>query len=172
MKRMQKMILLGSLIFSATGLMAQSSNNVMSEIEYVPVTHSEPVYSRITKNIPHEVCQDQQVAVQQQSGGNNVIGGLVGAAIGGVIGHQIGGGSGKVAATIGGAALGTMAGQNANQDTQRSYQTVRRCFTQYDTQEDTVVTGYMNYAKFHGRDIAKASSQPLQEIKVTNSFSF
>jgi uncharacterized protein YcfJ len=144
----------------------------MSEIEYVSVTHSEPIYSKITKNIPHEVCQDQQVAVHQQNGGSNIIGGLVGAAIGGVIGHQIGGGSGKVAATIGGAALGTMAGQNANGDSQTSYQTVRRCFTQYDTQEDTVVTGYMNYAKFHGRDIAKTSNQPLKEIKVTSSFSF
>jgi len=172
MKFIRKLILSGSLVVSATGLMAQSSNNSMSEIEYVSVTHFEPIYSKITKSIPHEVCQDQQVAVQQQSGGSNIIGGLVGAAIGGVLGHQIGGGSGKVAATIGGAALGTMAGQNASGDTQTSYQTVRRCFIQYDTQEDTVVTGYVNYAKFHGRDIAKTSAQPLKEIKVTSSFSF
>ncbi len=172
MKFIRKLILSGSLVVSATGLMAQSSNNSMSEIEYVSVTHFEPIYSKITKSIPHEVCQDQQVAVQQQSGGSNIIGGLVGAAIGGVLGHQIGGGSGKVAATIGGAALGTMAGQNASGDTQTSYQTVRRCFIQYDTQEDTVVTGYVNYAKFHGRDIAKTSAQPLKEIKVISSFSF
>ncbi|MDD4856264.1 MAG: glycine zipper 2TM domain-containing protein [Sulfuricurvum sp.] len=176
---MKKIVLSASLIFVTTALLAQSAEygsqaqtNDMHEVEYVPVTHSEPVYSAITKNIPHEVCEDQQVAIQQQSGGNNIVGALVGGAIGGVLGHQIGGGSGKVAATIGGAALGTMMGQNADRDTQTRYQTIRRCFTQYDTQTDTVMTGYMNYAKFHGRDIAKMSSQPLKEIKVINTFSF
>ncbi len=177
---MKKIILSALLVCVSTGLMAQSdyygsqaTSNSMNEVEYVPVTRSEPIYSNVTRNIPHEVCQDQQVAVQEQSGGNSVIGGLVGAAIGGVLGHQLGGGSGKVATTIGGAAIGTMMGQNADRTTQTTgYQTVRRCFTQYDTQTDTILTGYINYAKFHGRDIAKTSSQPLKEIKVLNSYSF
>ena len=144
----------------------------MNEVEYVPVTHSTPIYSTITKRIPHEVCQDQQVAIQQQPSGSNTMRSIVGGIIGGVLGHQIGGGSGKVAATIGGATVGTMIGQNAGNDTQTSYQTVRRCFTEYELQTETVITGYTNYAKYHGRDIAKTSDQPLKEIKVINTFSF
>ena len=152
-------------------IFASEYSNVNS-VEYVPVTHSVPIYSTVTRMIPHEVCQDQQVAVQQQSGGNNVAAGIIGGVIGGVLGHQIGGGSGKVAAAIGGAALGTMAGQNAASDTQTTYQTVRRCFTQYESQKETIITGYTNYAKYRGKDIAKTSDQPLKEIKIINSFSF
>lgn len=168
------------LSLAATALIAQpisygieaSSNSITRDIEYVPVTRSEPVYSTITKNIPHEVCQDQQVMIRQQSSGNNVAGGIVGGIIGGVLGHQIGGGSGKVAATIGGAAVGTMIGQDANRDPRITYQTVRRCFIQYETKSENVLTGYINYAKYHDQDIAKMSDEPLKEIKVTNSFSF
>lgn len=176
---MKTVILSICCLLSSVALFAQplsygegDGNVIMSDIEYLPVTHSEPIYSTVTKKIPHDVCQDEQVAVQQQTGGNNVAGGLMGAIIGGIIGHQIGGGSGKVAATIGGAAAGTMLGENAGRDTQTSYQTVRRCYTQYETQTENVITGYMNYAKYRGRDIAKISDQPLTEIKVTNSFSF
>ncbi|MDO9304009.1 MAG: glycine zipper 2TM domain-containing protein [Sulfuricurvum sp.] len=165
MKKLTLMVLLSLPIF------ASEYSNVNS-VEYVPVTHSVPLYSTVTRMIPHEVCQDQQVAIQQQSGGNNVAAGIIGGVIGGVLGHQIGGGSGKVAATIGGAALGTMAGQNAASDTQTTYQTVRRCFTQYESQKETIITGYTNYAKYRGKDIAKTSDQPLKEIKVINSFSF
>lgn len=173
------MKLFTTLALSAAALLAQPltsdgayGNVITSDVEYVPVTRSEPVYSSVSRNVPREVCRDEQVAVQQPTGGNNVIGGLVGAAIGGVLGHQIGGGSGKVAATIGGAAVGTMIGQNADQQTQTSYQTVRRCYTQYETQTDNVITGYINYAKYRGRDIAKTTKEPIREIKVTNSFSF
>lgn len=165
MKKLTLMVLLSLPIF------ASEYSNVNS-VEYVPVTHSVPIYSTVTRMIPHEVCQDQQVAVQQQSGGNNVAAGIIGGVIGGVLGHQIGGGSGKVAATIGGAALGTMAGQNAASDTQTTYQTVRRCFTQYESQKETIITGYTNYAKYRGKDIAKTNDQPLKEIKIINSFSF
>ncbi|MDD5211079.1 MAG: glycine zipper 2TM domain-containing protein [Sulfuricurvum sp.] len=149
-----------------------SSNIITSDIEYVPVTRYEPVYSTIRKNIPHEVCQDHQVAVQYQNSGNSVAGGLIGGIIGGVLGHQIGGGSGKVAATIGGAAVGTMIGQDANRNPQTSYQTVRRCVIHYETKSENVLTGYINYAKYRDQDIAKMSDEPLKEIKVTNSFSF
>lgn len=148
------------------------SNTVTRDIEYVPVTRSEPVYSNITRNIPHEVCQDQQVAVQQPSDGSSAMSGIVGGIIGGVLGHQIGGGSGKVAATIGGATMGTLIGQSDSRDTRTTYQTVRRCIIQYETKSENVLTGYINYAKYHGQDIAKISDEPLKEIKVTNSFSF
>lgn len=168
----------GLIMLASTLMLADSisdttyANVITTDVEYVPVIRSEPVYSKITRNIPREICNDNQVEVQQRSSGDNVIGGLVGAAIGGVLGHQIGKGSGNVAATIGGAAVGTMVGQNAGNTPQTSYQTVRRCYTQYDMQVDNVVTGYINYAKFRGRDIAKTSREPLKEIRVTNSFSF
>jgi uncharacterized protein YcfJ len=148
------------------------SNTVIRDIEYVPVSRSEPVYSNIIKNIPHEVCQDQQVAVEQQSSGSSPMSAIVGGIIGGVLGHQIGGGSGKIAATIGGATVGSMIGQNNSRDTRTTYQTIRRCVVQYESKSENVLTGYINYAKYRGQDIAKMSDEPLKEIKVINSFSF
>jgi uncharacterized protein YcfJ len=167
MKKLTLMVLLSLRIFASD----TSNYGNLNDVEYVPVTHSVPIYSTVTRMIPHEVCQDQQVAVQQQSP-NSPVAGIIGGVIGGVLGHQIGGGSGKVAATIGGAALGTMVGQNAASNSQTSYQTVRRCFTQYESQKETIITGYTNFAKYRGKDIAKTSDQPLKEIKIINSFSF
>lgn len=164
MKKLTLIALLSLSVFA-------TDNGNVNDVEYVSVTHSVPIYSTVARMIPHEVCQDQQVAVQQQSS-NNAVAGIVGGVIGGVLGHQIGGGSGKVAATIGGATVGTIIGQNAGSGTQTSYQTVRRCFTQYEKQTETVITGYTNFAKYRGKDIAKTSDQPLKEIKVVNSFSF
>jgi uncharacterized protein YcfJ len=159
-------------LFSSTLLLADSMNNIVTDVTYVKVTRSEPIYSTVSRTIPREVCEDQQVAIEQP-GDSGIAGGILGAVVGGVLGHQVGGGSGKVAATIGGAAVGTMMGQNASRTNgQTTYQTVRRCNTQYETQNDSVITGYINYARFQGRDIAKSSPQPLREIKVTNSFSF
>lgn len=176
---MKTSMLLVSLLMATAGMaeptsyeIESSSNTVTGGVEYVPVTRSQPVYSNIIKNIPHEVCQDQQVAVQQPSSGNSAMSSIVGGIIGGVLGHQIGGGSGKVAATIGGATVGTMIGQSGSNDTKTTYQTVRRCFIQYETKSENVLTGYINYAKYRGQDIAKMSEEPLKEIKVTTSFSF
>jgi uncharacterized protein YcfJ len=169
---MKFFLFLTGLLLSSTLLLAETTNTIVSDISYVKVTHSEPIYANVSRTIPREVCSDQQVAVQQPSD-NGIAGGILGAVVGGVLGHQVGGGSGKVAATIGGAAVGTMMGQNATRTNgQIDYQTVRQCTTQYDTQNESVITGYMNYAKFKGRDIAKASDRPLKEIKVTSSFSF
>ena len=159
-------------LLSSITLLADANENIITDVAYVKVSHSEPIYSNITRTIPTEVCEDQQVAIQQPSD-NGIVGGILGAVVGGVLGHQVGGGSGKVAATIGGAAVGTMMGQNATRTNgQVDYQTVRQCSTQYKTQNESIITGYINYAKFKGRDIAKSSNQPLKEIKVTNSFSF
>lgn len=166
---MKRSLFLMTSLFSSTLLLAE---NIVSDVSYVPVTRAEPIYANVSRTIPREVCNDQQVAIQQPSD-NGIAGGILGAVVGGVLGHQVGGGKGKVAATIGGAALGTMMGQNATRTNgQMDYQTVRQCTTQYDTQNERVITGYMNYAKFQGRDIAKASDRPLQTIEVTSSFSF
>lgn len=174
-----KINLLSACLLLATAAIAEPasydieslSNTVTRDIEYVPVTRSEPVYSNIIKNIPHEVCQDQQVAVTQQSN-SSPMSAIVGGIIGGVLGHQIGAGSGKVAATISGAAVGTMIGQNSSRDSRTTYQAVRRCVIQYENKSEQVLTGYINYAKYRGQDIAKMSDEPLKEIKVINSFSF
>lgn len=60
--------------------------------------------------------------IQNNTGGVNVAGSVLGAAAGGLIGNQIGGGSGKTAATVigalGGAYAGNQVGQNMNQTTQ------------------------------------------------------
>ncbi len=159
-------------LFSSSVLLGDSMDTIVTDVSYVKVTHSEPIYSTVTRTLPREVCEDQQVAIEQPSD-NGIAGGILGAVVGGVLGHQVGGGNGKVAATIGGAAMGTMMGQNATRANGRvDYQTVRQCSTQYETQNDRIITGYINYAKFKGRDIAKSSPQPLREIRITQSFSF
>jgi uncharacterized protein YcfJ len=55
---------------------------------------------------------EREAVPQEQRGGANVPGALVGAVLGGIIGHQIGGGTGRDIATVGGAVVGGAVGSN------------------------------------------------------------
>lgn len=145
--------------------------------EYAKVTSSTPVYSTISEDVPSEQCRDVKEPVSSGGTGNaDVVGAVVGGAAGGVLGNQIGGGKGKTAATIGGTVLGALAGQNIgskyNTPQTNSYQVVRKCETVYTTKTRKVVDGYMNTAKFKGKEIRIQSDQPLKQIPVTVTYSY
>lgn len=159
------------IVLGGTALFAES----FSTTEYVTVTKSVPNYSTIQEAVPGERCYDEKVQVSGGSGSNDVIGAVAGGALGGVLGHQIGGGSGKTIATVGGAVLGTLAGQRVGStygNSAPTYQMVRKCETVNSYKTRQVVDGYINYAKFKGREISVESNTPLNQIPVTITYSY
>lgn len=151
----------------------QANEVGFSETEYVKVFKSTPIYSDVRRRIPHEVCEEVMIKTNDKTSNNGTAGAIVGGIIGGVLGHQIGGGSGKTAATIGGATIGTLIGHNAAaEDSIAQYEKVRRCSTQYEYVTEKIITGYTNYVHFKGKDIAKVTSEPIKEIKITHEYSF
>jgi len=165
------------LIVAMTLLASTLSAEGFTMTEYVKVSSSNPVYTTISEDIPTEQCRDVREAVSSGGMGNaDVLGAVVGGAAGGVLGNQVGGGKGKTAATIGGAVLGVFAGQNIgskyNTPQTTSYQTVRKCETVYTTQTHQVVDGYVNIAKFKGKEIRVQSDEPLKQIPVTVTYSY
>lgn len=170
---MKKTGLIVAIVLVATTVFAEE----FTTTEYVKVSSSNPAYSTISEDVPTEQCRDVREAVSSGGTGNgDVIGAVVGGAAGGVLGNQIGGGKGKTAATIGGAVLGVLAGQNVgskyNTPQTNSYQVVRKCETVYTTKARQVVDGYINVAKFKGKEIRIQSDQPLKQIPVTVTYSY
>jgi uncharacterized protein YcfJ len=161
-------LILGTTVLSAEGF---------TTTEYIKVSSSNPIYATISEEIPTQQCRDIQEAVSSGGTGNSdVVGAVAGGALGGVLGHQIGGGKGKTAATIGGAVLGVLAGQNVgskyNTPQTTSYQTVRRCETVYTTKSHQIIDGYLNIAKFKGKELRIQSNEPLNQIPVTVTYSY
>ena len=170
---MKKNTLVAIIALMATSLSAEN----FTMTERVKVSRSVPMYSTISEDVPSEQCRDVKEAVASGGSGNNdIIGAVIGGAAGGVLGNQVGGGKGKTAATIGGTVLGALAGQNVgskyNTPATNSYQVVRRCETVYTTKTRQVVDGYMNKAKFKGKEISIQSDEPLKEIPVTVTYSY
>lgn len=170
---MKKNALILAITLVTTTLSAES----FTMTEYVKVNSSTPSYSTMNEDVPMEQCHDVREAVSDGGTGNaDVVGAVAGGALGGVLGHQVGGGKGKTAATIGGAVLGVLAGQNIgskyNTPQSSSYQVVRKCETVYTTKSHQVIDGYMNIAKFKGKEISVQSQQPLKEIPVTVTYSY
>jgi len=162
-----------ALLLLVSGSVAFADN--FSTTEYVAVTKSSPNYSSIQEAVPSERCYDEKVQVGGGIGSNDVIGAVAGGALGGVLGHQIGGGSGKTVATVGGAVLGTLAGQRVGStygNSAPTYQMVRKCETVNSYKTRQVVDGYINYAKFKGREISVESNTPLKQIPVTITYSY
>ncbi|AFV97323.1 MULTISPECIES: glycine zipper 2TM domain-containing protein [unclassified Sulfuricurvum] len=161
-----------SVLFSTSAVMAEN----FSTVEYVNVIRSTPNYSTIQEEVPSQKCYDVQEQVSSGGTNNDVIGAVVGGALGGVLGHQVGGGKGKTAATVGGAVLGTLAGQNVgskyNTPSSTTYQTVRKCENITTVKTRQVVDGYINYAKFKGREISVESNSALKQIPVTVTYSY
>ncbi len=158
-------------LLSSSGAFAES----FSITEYASVTKSVPNYSTVQEAVPSERCYDVKEQVGGGIGTNDVVGAVAGGALGGVIGHQIGGGSGKTIATVGGAVLGTLAGQkvaNTYGNTTPTYQMVRKCETVNTYKTRQVVDGYLNYAKFKGREISVESATALKQIPITVTYSY
>lgn len=166
---MKKSIILTVLI-TFSSLFAED----VSYVEYVHVTHSEPIYENVITREPYQECYDEQVPVtysytREVDSGLNA-GALVGGVSGGFIGKQIS--RGDPAATIGGAILGTIVGQNAAKtqpqtEYQTRYETRRKCTTHYTERSERRFMGYRNTAYYKGREITKMSGEKLSTIPVT-----
>ncbi|MDD4969777.1 MAG: glycine zipper 2TM domain-containing protein [Paludibacter sp.] len=165
------------LLVLATLLSVSLSADGFSSVEYVNVTHSDPIYSTVNDEVYTEQCRDVREAVSDgNSGSNDVIGAVVGGALGGVLGHNVGGGTGKTVATVGGAVLGTLAGKNIgskyNTSDNGSYQIVRKCERVPTTQSHREITGYMSTGTFRGETIRVQSRETLKQIPVTVTYSY
>lgn len=104
-------------------------------VEYGTVVSSTPVIGQ--SSVPQRECYDEQVAVQQRSGGGG--GAIAGAVIGGVVGNSIGAGAGRAAATALGVVTGAAIGDRAEANSQPpAVHTVQRCRTTSRYEENII----------------------------------
>ena len=112
-----KNVLLVPVVLLASGLVwAQELGQVIS---------STPVLQQVA--IPRQVCNIEQVAVQQPKSG---AGAVMGAVAGGAVGNAVGNGGGRAAATVIGIIGGAMMGDRIEGAPQTQMQNVERCNTQ------------------------------------------
>ena len=114
---MKKALLLSLAGLGAVGVaQAQEVGRVLST---TPVIHQVAV--------PRQVCNQQQVAVEQPKSG---AGAAMGAIAGGAVGNQIGHGGGRAAATVLGLVGGAILGDRIEGPSAPQVQTVQNCTTQ------------------------------------------
>lgn len=96
--------------------------------------------------VPHQVCNQQQVAVEGQKSG---AGAAMGAIAGGVVGNQVGGGSGRAAATALGLLGGAILGDRIEGAPAPQVQNVQSCHT--ETTYENRVVGYNVTYEYAGK---------------------
>ncbi len=133
-----------AVLFSAMGCIGALSCGVASAQEVGRVISSTPVIQQVA--VPRQVCNQQPVAVQQQSSGG---GALLGTIIGGVIGNQMGHGFGRAAATGVGMVAGAAIGNNAEGQGQMQAQAATQCYTQ--TTYENRTAGYNVTYEYAGK---------------------
>ncbi|CAA9421644.1 MAG: FIG01200701: possible membrane protein [uncultured Ramlibacter sp.] len=111
-----------SVVLSLLGLAAAGAAQAQQEVGRV--ISSTPVIQQVA--VPRQVCNTQQVAVEQPTTG---AGGVMGAIAGGALGSQIGSGSGRGVATVLGVLGGAVLGDRI-ESPGHSYQNVQQCSTQ------------------------------------------
>lgn len=121
---MKKLFIVCIAVASCGLSLAQEMGHVLS---------STPVIAQVAQ--PRNVCNVEQVAVQQQKSG---AGALMGAIAGGAMGNAVGGGGGKAAATMIGIMGGAIAGDNIEGAPAVQMQNVQRCHTQTFYENRTV----------------------------------
>jgi uncharacterized protein YcfJ len=115
--------LLGGLL---GGLMAMGVCGSALAVEFGRVLSATPVMQQVA--VQRQVCNDQQVEVQQpKSGAGAAIGALAGGALGSASGGR---GSARAAATVIGAIGGAVLGDRLEGSPETSLRTVRQCGTQ------------------------------------------
>jgi len=114
---MKKALLLSLAGLGAVGMaQAQEVGRVLS---------TTPVIQQVA--VPRQVCNNQQVAVEQPKSG---AGAAMGAIAGGVVGNQVGHGGGRAAATVLGLVGGAILGDRIEGPSAPQVQTVQNCTTQ------------------------------------------
>ena len=118
---MKKILILTATILSTGLSLAQDVGRVIS---------STPIIQQVS--VPRQICNTEQVAVQQPKSG---AGAVMGAIAGGAMGNAIGNGGGRAAATMIGIMGGAIVGDRVEGAPQTQFQNVQRCSTQtfYET---------------------------------------
>jgi uncharacterized protein YcfJ len=107
-------------------LMAVGASSCALAVDMARVISATPVMQQVA--VPHQVCTNQEVAVQQPKSG---AGAVVGAIAGGALGNAAGGrGAGRAAATVIGAVGGAVLGDRIEGSPEPELRTVQRCSTQ------------------------------------------
>src|SRR5512133_1951666 len=119
-----------AVLFSAMGVLAASGTIAYAE-EIGRVIASTPVIQQV--QVPRQVCDNQIVGGQPNSGAGAVVGGLAG----GAIGNSVGGGSGRAAATVLGVVGGALLG-NSIESANNQPRNMQQCTTQTFLENRTV----------------------------------
>ena len=107
-------------------LLAAGGCGSVLAVDIARVISATPILQQVA--VPHQVCSDQQVAVQQSKSG---AGAVVGAIVGGALGNAAGGhGAGRAAATVLGAVGGSVVGDRIEGSAEPELRTVQQCSTQ------------------------------------------
>ncbi len=180
--KLKYLSLIALLLLSVGNLSARSAD---SDITYVKVEKSEPIYRTVNVRIPYEEVISKAYVVRVPCGQNyqqkdtNTLGidTLIGAGIGLAIGNQVGSGSGRdVAKAVGGLSGAYIANQNRDGDYSTQYCNETRyrdeVITKYDYVTEQKITGYRNTFIYEGKEYTKVSKHPLREVKVTRSVTF
>ena len=110
----------------ASGLLALGASGSAMAVEFGRVLSATPVMQQVP--VPRQVCNDQQIEVQQPKSG---AGAAIGAIAGGALGSASGGhGGGRAAATVIGAIGGAVLGDRLEGNPEPELRTVRQCGTQ------------------------------------------
>ncbi len=122
-----------TLVFLLVAGGAMASESALA-VDIARVISATPIIQQVA--VPHQVCYDQQVAVQQPKSG---AGAVVGAILGGALGNAAGGhGAGRAAATVLGAVGGSVVGDRIEGSPDTELRTVRQCNTQTAYENRTV----------------------------------
>lgn len=150
-----KNVLLVPFVLLASGLVgAQELGQVIS---------STPVLQQVA--IPRQVCNIEQVTVQQPKSG---AGAVMGAVAGGAVGNAVGNGGGRAAATVIGIIGGAMMGDRIEGAPQTQMQNVERCNTQ--TFYENRAVGYNVVYEYAGKQYSVQMPNdpgPTIQLQVT-----
>lgn len=147
-----------AVLFSAMGVVLVSLGTAASAEEVGRVISSTPVIQQVA--VPRQVCNTQQVVVQQPNSGG---GAIVGAIVGGLLGNTIGHGMGRAAATGLGVVAGAAVGDSV--EGRNHPQAVQQCTTQTSYENRTV--GYNVQYEYAGKEYnVQLPYDPGQTIRL------
>ncbi len=133
-----------AVLFSAMGVLAASGTIARAE-EIGRVIASNPVIQQV--QVPRQVCSNQVVGGQPNTGAGAVVGGLAGGALGNAV--SSGSGGGRAAATVLGVVGGALLG-NSIESANNQPRNMQRCTTQTFLENRTV--GYYVQYEYAGRE--------------------
>lgn len=145
------------------------------EYRYARVTHVEPVYRVVRRQVPVEQCWIESVERERSTSNHRsrratLLGGLIGAAAGSKISHHHGDSHhlGALAGSIIGASIGHSAGKKHHGDRRViEVRDVERCETTYHTKRKKRLVGYDVSYRLHGRIYrTHMKDHPGRKIKI------